>query len=478
MDAMGTEVRTGPFPLRSDLGINPLVRPRRNYRLAWVACAVTVLTIAVAAFPRRDSSPARYVTQKITTGSLLVSVTATGNLEPRNQLDIGTELSGTVRAVHVGVNDLVSAGLVLAELDTSRLEAQVLQAESSLASAQARVVQASARLKVARANQARLLKLRELSGNKLPSPQDLDFADTAVVRSVGEVAAAQAAVSEARAVLKMIRADLFKADIRSPINGVVLVRSVETGQTVAASLRAPVLFKLAEDLKQMELHVAVDEADIGAVNVGQHGTFTVDAFPAQVFAAKVVRIHMASKATTSSSTGLSPQNGGDQASASATAVVTYETVLAVDNAGLTIRPGMTATVEIATNSIAGATLIPNAAMRFTPQGARLPGTNDESERGTGLMALMPYLADRWKCPREGGQALGCVWVLEDGEPALAIFKPGATDRTMTQVLPLERLPNWSSLAHLRGDPILAKAVKRRLTPGVQVIVDSVDMPDD
>ena len=145
----------------------------------------------------------------------------------------------------------------------------MLQAESSLASPQARVLQAVAALKESRANYARLQKVRELSGNKLPSQQDMDVAEATVSRGEGEEAAARAAVAQARANLDVVKTDLSKTDIRSPINGVVLVRSVEPGQTVAASLQAAVLFTLAEDLKKMELHVSVDEADIGSVEVGQ-----------------------------------------------------------------------------------------------------------------------------------------------------------------------------------------------------------------
>jgi HlyD family secretion protein len=432
----------------------------------WGALALVVISVAVFIFTRGEGITTRYVTQEVTRGNLTVTVTATGNLEPRNQVDIGSELSGTIRSVEVDVNAAVKAGQLLAVLDTSRLNAQVLQAQSSLASSEARVVQSTAGLKEARANYARLQKVRELSGNKLPSQQDMDVAEAAVARAEGEEAAARASVAQARANLDAVRTDLGKTDIRSPINGVVLVRSVEPGQTVAASLQAPILFTLAEDLKKMELHVSVDEADVGAVAVGQEASFSVDAFPNRSFQARITQVHFASNNTQKSQSGSSGQGAS---SSTSTGVVTYETVLEVDNSELLLRPGMTATAEIVATSIVDATLVPNAALRFTPETAKLPGS-DDADRGRGMMVLMPYIANRWQCPREGGEALGCAWIIQNDEPALVLFKPGATDRSATQVLDLERLPGWRSLASLRNDRILAAALKRKLAPGTKVIV--------
>lgn len=471
---MDIEVSTPPPDIKTILSRYGR-RPRGRWKqwASWLAIA-SLVAIAIFVFRTRSAPTTTYVTQEVTTGNLTVTVTATGNLEPRNQVETGSELSGTIRTVHVDVNDAVKQGQLLAVLDTTRLKAQLVQAESAVASAEARILQSDATLKEARANQARLLKVRELSGNRLPSQQDLDVAEAAVARAEGDLAASRAAVAQARATRETIQTDLSKAEIRSPIDGVVLVRSIEPGQTVAASFQAPVLFTLAEDLSQMELHVSVDEADVGAVKVGQAASFTVDAFPTRTFDARITRIHMASNNTRSAGTALGQPS--TQPASSGEDVVTYETVLEVDNTDLLLRPGMTATAEIVTSSINGATLVPNAAMRFTPDTAQFPGMSDDSERGRGMMALMPYLAERWKCPREDGQALGCVWVLEKGKPALAVFKPGATDRSMTQVIPLNQLPRWSSLSRLRSDEVLTKAIERKLNPGTPVIVDSTQPP--
>lgn len=437
----------------------------------WGVIALVAISVGLLIFGRSGDGATKYVTQEVTRGDLTVTVTATGNLEPRNQVDIGSELSGTIRSVAVDVNYEVKAGQVLTKLDTSRLEAQVLQAQSSLASAQARVLQAVAGLKEARANYARLQKVRELSGNKLPSQQDMDVAEAAVAQGEGEEAAARAAVAQSQANLDVVKTDLSKTDIKSPINGVVLVRSVEPGQTVASSLQAPVLFTLAEDLKKMELHVAVDEADIGSVEVGQQASFSVDAFPNRQFHAKITRVDFASNNTQKSTSSSSGQ--GAASSATSTGVVTYETVLEVDNSDLSLRPGMTATAEIVTTSIKDATLVPNAALRFTPQGVDVPGApaNAQASRGA-LSALMPSFPRRmFGGQQRGGGRMGRVWVLEDGKPALAMFRPGPTDGRMTQVLPRGPLPTNGRAAAMANDEKFKAALERKIEPGVQVIVD-------
>jgi HlyD family secretion protein len=446
--------------------------PRRGRTLA---IGLAGLVVLVGAFwwlrNGSDAKVPKYVTQKVTQGSINVTVTATGNLQPRNQVDIGSELSGTMRLVNVDVNDEVQAGQVLASLDTARLRAQVLQAESSLASAQARVTQTEATLKEARANYQRLAKLRELSNNKLPSQQDLDVSEAAVARGEGETVAAKASVAQAQASLTTIRTDLGKAEIRSPINGVVLVRSVEPGQTVAASLQAPILFTLAEDLKKMELHVSVDEADVGSVEVGQRASFSVDAFPNRNFSARITQVHFASNNT--------QKAAASSNSPTATGVVTYETVLEVDNSELLLRPGMTATAQILTTSIDDAVLVPNAALRFTPEGVELPFGGEANARGP-LGPLMPQMGRRRVGNnREGGQGSGGArrparaWIIENGKPELAMFRPGVTDGRVTQVLPMGQRANGGRMNQPTGpNELLRKALERKLTPGMEVIVDT------
>lgn len=468
---MDTETKVEQSELTRTLGVQfNQPQPWRRW-LKWIALGALVLIVLFVVFGRNGRETTRYVTQEVTRGDLRVTVTATGNLEPRNQVDIGSELSGTIREVYVDVNDEVTAGQVLAVLDTTRLRAQVLQAESSLASAEARVIQADASEKEARANLARLLKVRELSNNKLPSEQDLDVAEASVERAKGEAAAARAAVMQARANLEAVKTDLSKTEIRSPINGVVLVRSVEPGQTVAASLQAPVLFTLAEDLQKMELHVAVDEADVGAVEVGQQATFTVDAYPSRTFSAHITQVHFASSNTQSSSGA-----GAGGGSATSTGVVTYATVLEVENEELLLRPGMTATAEILTTNIEDAVLVPNAALRFTPEGVQVPGAPQAANRGSNpFSAMMPRFRGRSGAQQSSARRIGRVWTLEQGNPALVLFRIGATDGRMTQVLPLESDANLGRLG-ATDDPGVQAALQRRLEPGTPIIIDVETAP--
>jgi len=432
----------------------------------WGAAALVLIVLAIYLLGRGDSSAPTFVTQEIGRGDLTVTVTATGNLEPRNQVDIGSELSGTMLRVNVDVNDEVTEGQVLAALDTSRLNAQALQAQSTLKSAEARVLQSQAALKKANADFARMQKVRELSGNRLPSKQEMDVAEAAVSQAEGELAASQATVEQARANLDVVRTDLGKSEIRSPINGVVLVRSVEPGQTVAASLQAPVLFTLAEDLKKMELHVAVDEADVGAVEVGQKASFTVDAFPNRSFDASITQVHFASSNTKSSTSSSSTASS----SATSTGVVTYETVLEVDNAEQLLRPGMTATADIVTTHVENAVLVPNAALRFTPP-SETPAAANAGQRSSALSALMP----RIRRSSSGGQrtsprSTGSVWILEKGEPVRITIRPGVTDGRMTQVL--EPSAASAQAATVQDSPQQTAASTRSLEPGMQVIVDT------
>jgi HlyD family secretion protein len=470
---MDTETNPSSTDVVATLGDYGREPPAWKRLAKWIAIAAVVL-LGISWFVNRgDRAPTTYVTQDARRGNIVVTVTATGNLEPRNQVDIGSELSGTMRQVYVDVNDEVKAGQTLAVLDTTRLNAQVLQAESSLASAQARVIQSEATLKEARANIQRLQKVRELSGNKIPSQQDMDVAESAVSRGEGDLAAAKAAVAQARASLATVRTDLSKTEIKSPINGVVLVRSVEPGSTVAASLQAPILFTLAEDLKKMELHVSVDEADVGSVQVGQTASFTVDAFPSRTFSAHITQVHFASNNTQKSSSTSS------QASATTTGVVTYETVLEVDNNELLLRPGMTATAQIVTTSIEDALLIPNAALRFQPEGVQVPGMPGANGRqgGSPMSAFMPQMGRRpgGQAGQQGGamRRLGRAWILENDKPALVMFRPGASDGRFTQVLDLGETPNLGrASSQVEGNEEFKKALARKIEPGMKIIVDS------
>ena len=389
--------------------------PSRLKRWApWILAALIVAAVALL-WGRNDQSAAvSYRTQPATKGDLIVTVTATGDLQPTNQVEVGSEFSGIVRSVEADYNDRVKVGQVLARLDTAKLDAQVVQARAALDSAKARVAQAQASATETSKAYHRLLKARKLSNGKLSSMQELEAVDAAQQRAAADLTAAQASVAENRASLEVKETDLAKTVIYSPIDGIVLARSVEVGQTVAASLQAPVLFTLAEDLGKMELHVNVDEADVGKVLKGQTATFTVDAYPDRTFPARITQVRYGAQVVAG--------------------VVTYQTVLEVKNDDLTLRPGMTATADITVERLENVLLVPNAALRFTP-----PQTTEAKpgrQGGSLLSKLLPRRSHRsGKRPetksRKGRQQK--VWILRDGKPTAMDVTTGSTNELMTQL---------------------------------------------
>ncbi|MDX9787839.1 MAG: efflux RND transporter periplasmic adaptor subunit [Desulfobacterales bacterium] len=418
--------------------LEPGAPKRRGTRLKkWLFWGVMVLVLAwigIRWHMDRNTTSTRYMTRPVTTGDLTVTVTATGNLQPTNQVDVGSELSGIVDTVGVDYNDHVKIGQVLARLDTTKLQAQVLQSRATVEAAKAKVLQVRATITEARAQLDRLTHLAKLSERKAVSKQDLDTARATLDRALADEAAAMASVDQARAVLELNETDLSKAMILSPINGIVLVRSVEPGQTVAASLQAPVLFTLAEDLTHMELHVDVDEADVGRVRAGQKASFTVDAYPERTYPAEITQVRYGARATEGSTT---------------TGVVTYETILNVDNTDLSLRPGMTATADIVVEEVKKTLLIPNAALRFSPPS---DPKDVPAPQGGIMMKLFPR-------PRRSGEKQRSessaekkphrVWVEQKGQPVPLLIQAGLTDGIMTQIL--------------TGD----------IMPGMEVIVDAV-----
>ncbi len=386
--------------------------PRRLRRWLIAAGGLLVLAIAAALFLRsmgRSSAPA-YKTEPVTVGTLVVKVSATGKLQPTNQVDVGSELSGIVEKVFVDDNDRVTNGEVLARLDPSKLNDAVTKSRASLAAAEAQVLQAEATLAETQATLERYRQVAQLSGGKVPSRAELDGAVANVKRAEANEASAHASVAQARAGLQSDETNLSKATIRSPIDGVVLARKVEPGQTVAASFQAPVLFTLAEDLSKMELQVDVDEADVGQVKVGQRAAFTVDAWPDRQYAAVITRVGYGSQ-----------EKEG---------VVSYMTVLQVANDDLSLRPGMTGTAEITTLSREKALLVPNGALRFSPS---TPTAAPKSSGGV-LSALMPR--PQHAPPKVTGKSNGVkrVWILRDGQPVPVDVKTGATDGRMTEII--------------------------------------------
>ncbi|MDB5682936.1 MAG: secretion protein HlyD [Sphingomonas bacterium] len=370
MDQMTTQP-----PLDEFLGVEPPSRRGRLIKYGLIALGlILLLAILYRAF-FAGTTVAGYATEPLKRGSLTVTVAATGNLAPTNQVAVSSELSGLVQAVYAEANDRVTRGQVLARLDTDRLNDAILRSQAALSAAEAGVTQARATARQSRANLSRLEEVFRLSGGKVPSQTELDTGRADAARADAAIRSAEAAVAQARAQLNSDRTNLSRASIRSPVNGVVLSREVEEGQTVAASLSAPTLFTIAEDLSQMKLEVKVDEADVGQVAAGQRATFAVDAFPGRTFPASIQRVNVGSSISSTAS------GSSSSTTASASTVVSYTAVLQVANADLILRPGMTATADIVTAERQNVFLVPNTALRYTPRsGAGAP-------RG-GLMTAM------------------------------------------------------------------------------------------
>ncbi|MBN2467670.1 MAG: efflux RND transporter periplasmic adaptor subunit [Deltaproteobacteria bacterium] len=394
----------------------------RIKKIIWIlGVIITVFILAVIAFHRSNGiASLQFKTAEVKDGDLTVTVSATGQLKPVNQVEVGTEVSGTIETVFVDYNDRVKANQVMAKLDTAKLEAEVLQSQAALESARAQLHQAEADLFEARNQLKRLEHVLELSGGKVPSQQDLDAAEAAFKRAQAKQAVATADIARAEANLNFNKTNLDKAIIYSPIDGIVLERAVEPGQTVAASLQTPVLFSLAEDLTQMELHVDVDEADVGRVREGQEASFTVDAYPDRTFPAQVLQVRYG------------PQT--------IDGVVTYTTVLAVDNSDLLLRPGMTATADIIVRKVENVTLVPNAALRFTPPEENAKqNENVPPERGNILSKIMPRPPRHVKRssnqrPEGSADSGQRVWTLENGKLVPIPVKTGATDGVVTELI--------------------------------------------
>jgi HlyD family secretion protein len=398
----------------------------KQWLIAALLVAAAVVTALVFFKGSNSSSAVRYKTQDVHRGDLTVIVTATGTLEATNEVDVSSELSGIIKTIEVDYNSKVKIGQPLARLDTTKLEAQVTQSKAVLESAKAKVLQAQATVKETRSKLAQLRRVKELSNHKVPSQTEIDGAEAALERALADVASAKAAVAQFQATLEANETDLSKAVIRSPIDGIVLKRKMEPGQTVAATLDPPVLFTLAEDLTKMNLIVNVDEADVGQIQEGQNATFSVAAYPNRTFDARIVQARFGSTTTSG--------------------VVTYETVLKVDNPDLALRPGMTATADIIVKRIENAVLIPSAALRFTPpiQAEKKPSTDLLDS----LLPRPPSPAAQQREPAAGKKRQR-VWTLKDEQLAAIPVTIGSANGG------------------------LSEDVAGEIQPGMAVVVDTV-----
>jgi HlyD family secretion protein len=328
---------------------NPKPQPRRgrrNLRPFAIAAALVVLALVAGWLWHRQRAAAGeggYRTEAVQRGDIRVAISATGTLSAISTVTVGSQISGQVTDVLVDFNSHVKKGDVLAKIDPSTYRAQIEQGSAQIASARAQLAQAQATLRNAQADYARKA---DLGKQQLVAKSDVDLARAALDQAQAQVNSAQAQIRQQTASTETTRVNLARTVIRSPVDGVVLTRSIEPGQTVAASLQAPELFTIAEDLSKMKIELAVDESDIGQVKVGQAVSFSADAFPDRQFKGVVDQVRLA--ATTANN------------------VVTYPVVVTVDNSDGTLLPGLTVNAEIEVSKRANVLKLGNAALRFKP----------------------------------------------------------------------------------------------------------------
>lgn len=396
-------LETETAPKRSPASIETIFSQaetrQRKKRKLYLCCAVLALVLVGAATAVRwqtaSADAPSYKSEAARIGDLSIDVTAVGFLQPTEQIDVSSELSGIVRDVNVDYNSIVSPGEVLAVLDTNKLDADVKSAEANLESAKANVLKAEAQVKQSEAALSRQRSLRRVNAS---TQQNLDDAQFNYDSAAATLQSSHADMLVAEANLRLADVNLSKAKIVSPVQGVVLTRSINPGATVAASFSAPVLFTIAGDLRKMELRVDVNEADIGQVTIGQQANFTVEAYPDRVFPAEIKQVRYASDTTNN--------------------VVTYKAVLSVENPDLALRPGMTATADIVAKSIKNVLLVPNAALRYVPPSKASSQTT----------------ADNAKVGRAALSSKRHIWTLHDGQLRQTDVEIGASDGKWTQIV--------------------------------------------
>jgi HlyD family secretion protein len=356
---------TDLMEIQEKLGIEPGKKSWKKWILWSLILLIVIAGVAVWALRRKSGPPAatamHYSTQPARKGDLTVTVSATGQLKPTRTVDVGSQVSGIIDEVLVNYNDPVKAGQVICKLNTDKLEAQVSLDKAQLAAAKANVDSAKVTVAADEAYYKQILDAQQRSKTHVIAQHDVDSAKADYDRAVVAVTTSEAQVAQMEANLKSDETNLGYAVIKSPVDGTVLARDVEPGQTIQAAMSVTTMFEIAENLKKMILEVSIDEADIGQVKAGQHVMFTVDAYPGRKFPGTITLVRY--NATTSSN------------------VVTYTTDISVDNDDFLLRPGMTATATITTLSVENALLVPNQALRFLPSGVSGGGADDD--RGGG-----------------------------------------------------------------------------------------------
>lgn len=353
--------------------------------------SVVVIALAIVLFFvfKNGDSKQKFVTDKITRGDIKSTVSATGTVNAVTTVQVGTQVSGTIQKLFVDFNSPVKKGQLLAQIDPAIFESQVGQARANLLSARANLEKSQVML---RDTKTTLERNKILYAKNFIAKSDLDTSETNYLSAIAQIKVSGAQIQQTQAALDSSAINLKYAKILSPVNGTVISRNIDIGQTVAASFQTPTLFTIAQDLTKMQIDTSVDESDIGKVKAGQKAAFTVDAYPESTFNGEVSVVRNA------------PINVSN--------VVTYNAVIIVDNTDLKLKPGMTANVSVETEIKQSVLRVPNAALRFKP--ATAAATPDQKAA-------------------KGSKGPG-VWILENNKPKNVKIKTGISDSNYTEVI--------------------------------------------
>ena len=379
-------------------------------RLPLAVALVTVTGLSAAAmYARRDTEAPRVATEVVSRGSILAVVTASGTIEAVDTVQVGSQVSGTIQSLGADFNSIVRKGQVLARLDPALIQAEIERARANLLGAEAEVERLNVQLADA---QTKLGRATELAARQLISTSDLDAAAIAQRTAEAQVKASAAQVTQARAALSQAQVSLQKTVITSPIDGIVISRSVDVGQTVAASLQAPTLFTIAADLRHMQLKASIDESDLGSIKDGQAVTFHVDAYPNDIFYGEVQQVR------------LNPVIESN--------VVTYAAIVSAPNLQLKLKPGMTATLTVEVARRDNVLRVPSAALRFKPTASVLAALNQPVENSESQSPRVRPVATAGTDAPRGNR--GTIWTY-DGERLRQVqVTTGVSDATYTEVV--------------------------------------------
>jgi HlyD family secretion protein len=388
---------------------------RRDRFWLVVSLGVAAVSLVVGYFAWPGGRDPEYVTAPVERGSIVAAVKATGAVNPVTSVQVGTYVSGPILEIYADFNSKVAKGERIAKIDPRTFSMKVDMAAANLADAEARVARAQADLDL---KHAQLIRQQSLAQSRVASLNDLDVARSAAEQAEADLKLARATVAQAAAALSEARINLGYTEIVSPVDGIVVSRNVDVGQTVAASFQTPTLFVIAEDLTKMQVNAQVSEADIGMVREGQIATFTVDAYPGRAFPASVKQVR---------NSPLTVQS-----------VVTYDVVLNVDNREGLLKPGMTASVDIVTARAEDVLKVPTAALRFKP-----PTPDDEADDASGTARAYPSGGGEATKPRP------TVYRLVHGEPVAAAVTTGLADETTTEVKSADLEPGERVILRLK-----------------------------